>query len=179
VGSTGSSSVLTGAAGTFVARAGIALGHEPAHARLAPCGEQGVRALGPQPIGLREAAVEVLEIPQTGQRGRLMDDRFGPGLEDGLAHSMRIEQVQLDRPGTQRAQAFRIPGRLERADHLMPSLNQLRDEAWRRSLPQQALASLSPPGYFGDPPRFPAPRGGAAALGLGRSTGMTRHIERM
>jgi hypothetical protein len=129
VGSTGSSSVLTGAAGTFVARAGIALGHEPAHARLAPCGEQGVRALGPQPIGLREAAVEVLEIPQTGQRGRLMDDRFGPGLEDGLAHSMRIEQVQLDRPGTQRAQAFRIPGRLERADHLMPSLNQLRDEA--------------------------------------------------
>src|SRR5687767_10270756 len=73
VASSGSSSVLTGP--TLVARAGVALGDEPAHSRLARRGEQRVGALGAQPVGPGEAAVEVLEVAQAGQRGRLMDDR--------------------------------------------------------------------------------------------------------
>src|SRR5205823_6069997 len=47
---------------------------------LAGSGEQRVGTLGAQPVGLGEAAVEVLEVAQPGQCGRLVDDRVRLGL---------------------------------------------------------------------------------------------------
>ena len=111
-----------------VADAGVALGDEPAHARLARGGEQRVGALGPKPVGLREAAVEVLEVAQIGQSGRLVDDRVGLGLEDGLAHGARVEQIERDRLRPERPHALGVAGRPGGADHLVPSIDQLGDE---------------------------------------------------
>jgi hypothetical protein len=74
-----------------VPRAGEALGDEPAHARLACGGQQCVGALDPQPVGLRERAVEVPGEAHIRQSGRLMDDRVGPAFEHGLADGARVE----------------------------------------------------------------------------------------
>jgi hypothetical protein len=74
VGSSGSSSVLTGPAHAGIPSAGEALGNEPPHARFARCGQQRVSALRPKPVRLRETTVEVLEVPQIRKSGRLMDD---------------------------------------------------------------------------------------------------------
>jgi hypothetical protein len=70
----------------------------------------------------------VLEVAQIRQRRRLMDDRVRLGLEDGLAHGARVEQVEGDRMGPERAQPLGVAGRAERADHLVPSVDQLGNE---------------------------------------------------
>jgi hypothetical protein len=65
--------------------ASIELGDEAAHARLVRGAQQRVGALRAKPVGLREAAVEMLAVAQIRQGGRLIEDRLGLGSEDGLA----------------------------------------------------------------------------------------------
>jgi len=92
------------------ADAGVALGDEAAHIRLARGGQQRVGALGPQPVGLSEAAVEMLKVAQIRQGGRLVDDRLGLGSEDGLANSTRVEQVERHRLCPERSHALGAAG---------------------------------------------------------------------
>jgi hypothetical protein len=105
-----------------------ALRDEAADAGLARAGEQRVGALRPEPVRLREAAVEVLEVAQAAERGRLVDDRVRPGGDDGIAHRGRVEQVEHDRLGALLAQARGLLRRTGCADDLVPPLEQLRDE---------------------------------------------------
>jgi hypothetical protein len=70
----------------------------------------------------------MLEVLQIRESGRLVDDRVGLGLEHGLAHRARVEQIERDRLRPERLHAFAVSGRPERADHLVPSVDQLRDE---------------------------------------------------
>jgi hypothetical protein len=85
-------------------------------------------ALGAKPVRLREASVEVLEVAQIRQSGRLMDDRVGLGFEHGLAHGARVEQIERDRLRPERPYTFGVSGRSRGADHLVPSIDQLRNE---------------------------------------------------
>jgi hypothetical protein len=105
-----------------------ALGDEAAYARLARGGQQRVGALCPKPVGLGEAAVEMLEVAQIRQGGRLMDDRLGLGLEDGLAHGTRVEQVERDRLRPERPYPLGVSTRPRGADHLVAPINELRNE---------------------------------------------------
>ena len=111
-----------------VAIAGKALGDEPAYARLAGGGEQRVGTLGPQPVRLMKAAVEVLEVAQVGQRRRLVDDCLGLGFENRLAHRAGREQVERDRLRAERPDTLTVSRRSERADHLVASIDQLGNE---------------------------------------------------
>ncbi|HEY6775104.1 MAG TPA: hypothetical protein VI122_01185 [Thermoleophilaceae bacterium] len=103
-------------------------GDEPAHVRLLRGGQQRVGALGPKPIRLREGAVEVPGEAHIRQSGRLVDDRVRLGFEDGLPHGARIEQIERDRLRPQRPYRVGVSGRPEGADHLVPSIDQLRNE---------------------------------------------------
>ncbi len=82
-----------------VAVGGEALGDEPLHARLARRVEEGVGALGPEPVGLGEGFIELPGKAATGKRRRLVDDHLRPGVEHGFAHGCGIEQVERDRLG--------------------------------------------------------------------------------
>ena len=57
-----------------------------------------VGALGPQPVGHREAAVEVAHV-ECGDRGQLVDDHIGPRLGDGIGDLLGIERVDDHRRG--------------------------------------------------------------------------------
>ena len=59
-------------------------------------GEQRVRPGRPQLVRRREAAVEMLEVAETRERGRLVDDRVGPCLRNRFADGSRVEQVEHD-----------------------------------------------------------------------------------
>ena len=88
----------------------VALGDEPADARFA-CGcEQVVGPFGAEPVRLSEGAIEVLEVAEARQRGRLMDDRVGPGGGNRLAYCPRVERVEHDRLGSEPAQPFCLVG---------------------------------------------------------------------
>src|SRR4051794_36856175 len=58
-----------------------------------------------------------------------MDDRFRLRLEDGMAHGARVEQVERDRLRAERAHGGGASRRVERAGHLVPSIDQLGHEA--------------------------------------------------
>jgi hypothetical protein len=107
-----------------VPKAGEALGDEAAHARGARSGDERVGALDPQPVGLREGAVEVPGEPHVRERGGLMDDRVGLGGHDGLDDRFALEQVEHERPRPERAEAFGLRGRPRGAGHLMPPFDQ-------------------------------------------------------
>ena len=119
---------LHGSALARVAVVRVALGEEPAHARLAGGGEQRVGPLGPQPVRLMEAAVEVLEVAQVCQRRRLVNDRLGLGFEHRLAHRAGVKQVEGDRLRAERPHAVAASRRPERAGHLVASIDQLGNE---------------------------------------------------
>ena len=87
-----------------------ALGDEPADPRFACGREQVVGALGAKPVRLGEGPIEVLEVADARQRGRLMDDRVGPGGGDRLAYCPRVERVEHDRLGSEPAQPFCLLG---------------------------------------------------------------------
>lgn len=70
----------------------------------------------------------MLEVPQTRQSGRLVDDRVGLGFEDGLAHGARVEQIERDRLRPERPDTFGVSRRPGGADHLVSSIDQLRNE---------------------------------------------------
>jgi len=72
--------------------------------------------------------VEVLEVAQAGERGRLVDDRVGPGGDDGLPHRAPVEQVEHDRLRAQGVQAVGFVRGAGAADHLVASLHELGDE---------------------------------------------------
>src|SRR6266542_6268125 len=107
---------------------GEALGEEAGHACLARGGQERVGALAPKPVGLREAAVEVPGEAHIRQRGCLVDDRVGLGFEHGLAHGARVEQVERDRLRPERPYTLGVSRRPEGADHLVPPVDQLRNE---------------------------------------------------
>src|SRR5215208_1852297 len=88
--------VVLGLDGPALARvpvAGEALRDEPVDARLARGREQRVGAFRPQPVRLRERAVEIAREIQLRQGRGLVDDRVRLGLEHCLAHGARVEQV--------------------------------------------------------------------------------------
>src|SRR5215472_3267169 len=58
-----------------------------------------------------------------------MDDGVGRGLEDRLAHSERVEQVEGDWFRPQRPDPFGAVGRPVAPDHLVSRFNELRNEA--------------------------------------------------
>ena len=52
-----------------------------------------IGALGPQPVGQREIAIEVTEVNRP-DRGQLMDDHVRPGSRHGLRDLIGIERVR-------------------------------------------------------------------------------------
>jgi hypothetical protein len=119
---------LDRAALACVAEAGEALGDESAHAGLVRGGQKSVGALGPEPVGRREAMVQLPREARIRQRGRLVHDRVGLGFEDGLAHSARLEQVERDRLRPERPYPLGFAWRPEGADHLVTVIDELRNE---------------------------------------------------
>ena len=69
-----------------------------------------------------------LEKLHVRQSGCLMHDRVGLGLEDGLAHRASVEQIEHDRLRAERPQTLDVARRPGGADHVMPSIDQLRNE---------------------------------------------------
>jgi hypothetical protein len=57
-----------------------------------------------------------------------VDDGLGLALEDGLADGGRVKQIELHRLGAERPYAVGVSGRVEGADHLVPSIDQLGDK---------------------------------------------------
>jgi hypothetical protein len=55
--------------------------------------------------------------------------RLALGLENGLAHGGRVEQLERYRLGPELAYTLGLGGRSGGADHLVPSIDQLGDEA--------------------------------------------------
>jgi hypothetical protein len=108
-----------------MAVAGEALGQEAAHAGLVGSGQQRVGALCPQPVRGLEAAVEVPQEPQVREGGGLVDDRVGCGFEYRFANGARVEEVERDRLGAERADSCAVPGGLVGADHLVAALDEL------------------------------------------------------
>jgi hypothetical protein len=108
--------------------AGEALGDEPVDPRLARGRDQRVGALGPQPVRLRERAVEVAGEVQVRQGRRLVDDRVRRGLDHGPADGRTIEQIERDRLSAERPYVFGFLSRRRGADHLMASGDKLGDQ---------------------------------------------------
>jgi hypothetical protein len=104
------------------------LGDEPPHARFARGGQQPVSPLRPKPVRLRETTVEVLEVPQIRKSGRLMDDGVRFGFENGRTDGSSVEQIERDRFRPERPYPFSVSGRVEGADHLVPTIDQLGNE---------------------------------------------------
>jgi hypothetical protein len=105
------------------------LGHEAADAGF-PCGsQQRVRAHGAEPVRLGEASVEVLEVAQVGERGRLVNDGLGLGIDHRFAYGVWIQHVEHYRLRPEAVQAFGLVGRAARAGHLVAMIDELRDES--------------------------------------------------
>ena len=83
-------------AGPGVRPARVALGDEPLHPDGAPSGQQVIGALGPQPVGHREAAIEVAHVERL-DRCQLVDDHIGLRLGDGARDLVGIECVNHHR----------------------------------------------------------------------------------
>jgi hypothetical protein len=113
------------------ARVGVipshALRDEPPHADRLPGRQQVVGALGAQPVGHREVAVEVAGV-HLADRGQLVDDRLRLGARYRLGHLVGRERVGDDRHSAHLAQ-HRLLGRAARhAVHLMPRRDQPRHQ---------------------------------------------------
>jgi hypothetical protein len=57
-----------------------------------------------------------------------MDDRVGPRFEHRLVNGARVEQIELDRLCPELPEVFGPSGRSVRSDHLVPVIDQLRNE---------------------------------------------------
>ena len=57
-----------------------------------------------------------------------MDDRVGLGLEDGLAHGARVEQIERDRLRPERPYPLGGSARPRGADHLVAPIKELGNE---------------------------------------------------
>jgi hypothetical protein len=91
---------LDRAARPRIGPAGVALRDEPLDAD-GPAGRQEVvGAVGPQPVGHREVAVEVAYV-EACDRGQLVDDHVGLGLGDGVGDLLGIERVDDSRSGAE------------------------------------------------------------------------------
>ena len=69
---------------------------------------------------MTEGAVEVLEVAQVGERGRLVEDCVRPVGDDRLHDRVPVKQVEMARHGPKRSAP---PG-----DLCVPALDRLRDE---------------------------------------------------
>jgi hypothetical protein len=65
---------------------------------------------------------------RVGERGRLVHDRLGLGLEHGLAHRARVEQVEPDRLRAEPAQQLAARAGAVRPDDVMAFVDQLGNE---------------------------------------------------
>ena len=106
-----------------------ALPDETTHAGRSGRGQERVGSLGAQPVRGREDLVHVPAELDVRQRRGLMDDRIRLAVQHGLAHCPRVEQVELHRFGAKRFQPRPAGRRVVGADHLVPGVNQLRNEA--------------------------------------------------
>jgi hypothetical protein len=79
---------------------------------------------------LGEAAVEVIEVSEAGERGCLVDDRLRSDGDDGLPHRLSVEQVEHDRLRPEFLQAFGLLARAGAADHLVAPFEELGDEPY-------------------------------------------------
>jgi len=70
-----------------------------------------------------EAAVEVLEVAQLGQSGRLVDDRVRTAVDDRPHDGVRIQDVELDRFRPEGAHALGVPGRSVSAGHRVAAVD--------------------------------------------------------
>ena len=107
--------------------AGVALPHEPARAGRARGRDQVVGALGAQPVGHGERLVEVARHAEPGQRGELVHDDVRPGGDDRVAHRGRVQRVDDDRLGAERAQL--VDPRAGGAGDVVAARDQLRNQA--------------------------------------------------
>ena len=106
MGSSGSSSVLIWTALPEVPVGRKALRDEPAYARLSCGRQQRVGALGPQLVRLGKGLVEATAELRLRERRGLVNDRIRLALEHGLAHCVRVKQVNPDRLRAERSQQF-------------------------------------------------------------------------
>ena len=93
---------------------GVALGDEPAGTGGLRRREQDVRALGPQPVGLGEVALEVAQIERLRERGQLMEDHLRPRRADRGTDGVRVERIGDRRLGAELAHEV---GALHAAGH--------------------------------------------------------------
>jgi hypothetical protein len=112
-----------------VAHAGEALRDDAVNACLACRGQEGIGALGPEPVGLGECPVHLPAELHSRQRGRLVDDRVWVSFEDGLAHGFPIEEVEGDCFGAERREPRRLLARPCSAEHLVPCVYELNNES--------------------------------------------------
>jgi hypothetical protein len=152
----------------------VALGHEPAHPCAARGSQERVGAFPAKPVRLRERVIQVLGEARIRQRRGLVDDRVRRRLEDGLAHRLAVEQVDLDRLCTELPDVFDVSRRSGGSDHLMSSIDQLRnrmvDDRGRTGLAEHAPVRQRAPrradrrSHAGADPR-PTRRYGSGARG--------------
>ena len=122
---------------TGVGPAGEALRDEAVDpGRTCRC-EQRVGTLAPQPVGLRERPIEVLEVVGAGKGRRLVHDRVGPGGGDGFPYGAWVEYVEHDRLRTQGTQTISLLRRAAAADHFVAPL-----DSWGTSL--EPIAPVAP-----------------------------------
>jgi hypothetical protein len=119
---------LDRSASALIEHAGEALRDEPGGARFTRGCQERIGALRAQPVRLDKALVQVPRELDIRQRCRFMDDRVGLRREHRTAHGGRVEEVERDRLGAERAYAFSTLGRGGRADHVVSSLDQLGNE---------------------------------------------------
>ena len=91
-------------AGSRVRPAAVALRDHPAHPGRPAAGEQHVRALGAQPVGLGELLGERPRVAQPGQRGELVHEHVRGRRLDRGPHRRGVERVEHGRLGAQRPQ---------------------------------------------------------------------------
>ena len=101
----------------------------------APGGEQVVGALGAEPVGQREVALEVAQVDGARQRGELVDDHLGLGLGDRLGDRVGVERVGDDRPRAKAADEVLLLRRARHAHDVMPVGDELRGRAAAPSAP--------------------------------------------
>ena len=138
VGSSGSSSVFTGAAAAGERPAGVALGHEALDADGPAGGQQVVGALGPQAVRQAKSRSKWRMSIEPARARELVHDHLGLARRDRPGHLVGIERIRDDGLRPQLAQQVALGARAGHAGHLVPARYQARDE-----LPSQSAGGSS------------------------------------
>jgi hypothetical protein len=87
-----------------------------------------VGAFGAQPVGGRRHSLGLSKGRPSAYRRELVDDRLGLGLGNGVGNGLRVERVDHDRLGAERAQRAGLARGAGRADDLVAARHELRNE---------------------------------------------------